>query len=158
MQAPGTSSVRAGKIEGVSLSVMFDAIRGMVEDHPRGILDFATIDEVMESIANGGLQVWGAGNAVELKLLALTTISMFKKKSALFITWIGGAEFDTYGPPLLDAAEKWCAFSGVHEIQASATRGWGRRLEQLGFVSPRIELIKAVSYVKTDNGQLARKN
>lgn len=158
MEALGTSSVRVGKIEGPSLGVLFDTIRVMVEDHPRGILDFATIEEVMESIANGSLQIWGAGNAVELKLLALTTISMFKKKSALFVTWIGGTEFSTYGPQLLDVAEKWCAMNGVQEIQASATPGWGRRLGKLGFIAPRVELVKAISYVKTEDGQLARKD
>lgn len=159
MQQLGANSVKAGKVEGVALSIMWEQIHRMIEMHPRGLEEIATVDEVMDAIKHQQLDVWASGNeSGELKLIALTQTSMFRKGSTLFVMWIGGKEFKEYAPPLLEAAERYCALHGIKSISASGSRALGRVLGSIGFSCPRHEYTKSIGFVMTGNSELARKN
>lgn len=158
MQEHGTSSVKCGKVEGLSLELVLEPVLEIIKRHPRGILDIATLDEVTHALRNNLLDVWVAANDVEIKFVALTQTSMFASSKTMFVVWIGGTDFSTYAPPLLEKAEKWCALHQIKHISASATRGWAKRLMKIGFTSPRVELIKPVGFLVSDTQEVVRKN
>lgn len=158
MQAPGTSSVNAGKIEGLTLSVLMPKILEMVQLHPRGLMDMTSLDELSAMLTNGVLDVWGAGSPKELKIVALTQTSLFSRNRTLFVIWVGGTDFKTYGPALLDTAEKWCALHGVKQISANGRLGWKRTIGKFGFSFPRVEMVKTVGYTLDDEQKVVRSN
>jgi hypothetical protein len=122
----------------------------------RGLLEIATIAELKEALFMNKLGVWVSGNFNHIKLVALTQTTMFARKPQLVVVWIGGIEFKKYAPPLLEAAEKWCAIHGIKEITFNGRKGWTRRLQREGFVVPRFEYVKKVSYTLDENKDLVR--
>ena len=143
MQVDGIS---LGKVEGVALSLMWHHIEDMIKRHPRGILDIATIEEVMDAIKHRQLDVWAAGNNGTLELVVLTQVSMFNLKKTLFIVWAGGKNLKVLGAALLEMAEKWCAVHNIKEISAAGPTQLGRMLAKFGFSCPRHEYVKSVGF------------
>jgi len=153
----GQSLVRAGKVSGQTLAILMPRIMQIVQTHPQGILDMASVTELQTSLETEALTTWVAGDENELHLVALTQTSMFKANPTLFVIWVGGEEFTKYGPPLLEVAEKWAVTQNIKQISFSGRRGWEKVLKPLGFSAPRIEMVKPVGWMLSDDNQFVRR-
>jgi hypothetical protein len=98
-----------------------------------------SIDHVVHELAAGRFQLWigfdESQTPLELKLIAVTSISTYPERKRLRFEFIAGKDFEKFFENL-NEIEQWARQYGATETEAYVRPGVAKLLQKLGFSRP----------------------
>jgi hypothetical protein len=106
----------------------------LLEKAQRRVADKMDLDDVLNDIRGGSLQLWMVVVNGVLMAAMTTRIVSYPKKKNLLINLIGGYEMDRWMPSALDALKEMAKINGLSGIEGYGRKGWEKILKNTSFV------------------------
>jgi hypothetical protein len=106
----------------------------LLEKAQRRVADKMDLDDVLNDIRGGSLQLWMVVVNGVLMAAMTTRIVSYPKKKNLLINLIGGYEMDRWMPSALDALKEMAKINGLRGIEGYGRKGWEKILKNTSFV------------------------
>ena len=106
----------------------------LLEKAQRRVADKMDLDDVLNDLRGGSLQLWMVVVNGVLMAAMTTRIVSYPKKKNLLINLIGGYEMDRWMPSALDALKEMAKINGLSGIEGYGRKGWEKILKNTSFV------------------------
>ena len=106
----------------------------LLEKAQRRVADKMDLDDVLNDLRGGSLQLWMVVVNGVLMAAMTTRIVSYPKKKNLLINLIGGYEMDRWMPRAIDVFVDTAKSLGLNGIEAYGRKGWEKVVKKTSFV------------------------
>jgi hypothetical protein len=117
-----------------------------MQEHPRGIEDYYTPEQLFRMVmANGPVDLWVGIENGRIDMAGFSLLEQFAKFRRLQFMWGGGERFREYQKIGCERLEQWAALHQCRDVYVIGHPGLRWLLRDLGFVQKEVTLCKDVT-------------
>lgn len=141
-ELPNRDEPKLCRVSQEELPYFWDIVLEIMKEHPRGLLDVMSVDEVLNGIQVGLFDLWVGVDKKEVEVAVLTSFSRHAFVSILYVVW-GGGIGKKYWRVGIETIEHYAQIIGADTIRVQTTRqGVLRIAKKYGYLPEEIILVK----------------
>lgn len=147
-QLPDHPEPKLCRVDQDSLPFLWDAALNIMKEHPQGLLDVMSSEEVLSNIQNGLYDLWLGIHKRSVEVALLTSYSRHAYSNPLFLIW-GGGSGKKYWKTGTKTLEHFASVIGATEIRVFSNRpGTAKWAEKLGYKPAQTVFVKHIPQPK----------